>query len=35
MRQLRAFRDTTVCMNIQGTLAVVLRMPMMAGTLAR
>jgi hypothetical protein len=34
-RQLRTFpADTTVCINIQGTLGIVLWMPMMAGTLA-
>jgi len=35
MRQLRTFpADTTVCINIQETLGIVLWMLMMAGTLA-
>jgi hypothetical protein len=29
----RAFRDATVCIDIQSTLAILPRMPMMAGTL--
>ena len=31
-RHVRPFRDTMVCINIQGSLAIVLWMPMMAGT---
>jgi hypothetical protein len=33
-RHERAFRDTTVHINIQGTLAIVPWLPMMVGTLA-
>jgi hypothetical protein len=33
-RHERAFRDTTVCIDIQGTLAIVSWMLMRAGTLA-
>jgi hypothetical protein len=33
-RHVRAFWGTTVCINIQGTLGIVLWIPMMAGTLA-